>query len=183
MVDPLLMLQASATLLVLGWLFMLSWHDSRSRRIPTPVVIAGIMVASCYAVTAGTSSTAVLGGGLLMLFYTVPSVFSTQGIGGGDIKAAFPIGMVAAAQSWSSWWIVAIVPFCVTALVGIGQFLVMGRVLVHRLRQHCPEILVSARPSSGRIHNCALFTVPHGTSLSLVTALLVLWPGVNHLVG
>ncbi len=45
MVDPLLMLQASATLLVLGWLFMLSWHDSRSRRIPTPVVIAGIMVA------------------------------------------------------------------------------------------------------------------------------------------
>ncbi len=57
-----------------------------------------------------------------MLFYTVPSVFSTQGIGGGDIKAAFPIGMVAAAQSWSSWWIVAIVPFCVTALVGIGQF-------------------------------------------------------------
>ena len=181
--DPLILLHAGAKLLVLVWLFILSWHDSRNRRIPTPIVIVGIVVASCYVVTAGASSRSVLGGASLMLCYATPSLLRTKGIGGGDVKVAFPIGMVAAAQSWSSWWIVAIVPFCVTALVGIGQFLVMGRVLVHRLRQHCPEIPVSARPSSGRIHNLALFTVPHGTSLSLVTALLVLWPGVNHLVG
>lgn len=45
--DPLILLHAGAKLLVLVWLFILSWHDSRNRRIPTPIVIVGIVVASC----------------------------------------------------------------------------------------------------------------------------------------
>ena len=181
--NPLIFLHAGAKLLVLVWLFILSWHDSRSRRIPTPIIIVGIAVASCYAVTAGSSSRSVLGGASLMLCYATPSLLRTQGIGGGDVKVAFPIGMVAAAQSWSDWWIVAIAPFCVTALVGIGQFLVTSRTFAHRLGQEDLEIPTAVHASSGRIHNCAMVTLPHGISLSLVTALLVLWPVVDRLVG
>ena len=184
--DPSLAVCASACILVLWWLCRLAWRDSLSRRIPTSLVLTGIVVACYYSAVTGSLSTALLGGGLLALCYLVPSLLNAQGIGGGDIKVAFPIGMIAAAQSWSHWWIATIVPFCVTAVVGIGQYLLVTRTSTPSLNLksgHVPiPALVPTSHHSEGVSACAMFTVPHDISLSLVTALLMLSPLVGHLV-
>lgn len=156
----------ATTLLVVCWLVVLAWGDSRHRRITAAVVAGGVVVAAAYALVLGTVPRALAGGGVLLVCYFLPYLWGA-GIGGGDVKAAFPLGMVAGAVGWTAWWTVALGAFIVTALVGVGQQLLSTHLFTSRKVLSCNTL----RGNRGRV---AHHTVPHGVSLALVTSLVVL---------
>ena len=147
------------TVLSLLWLAWLARQDSAARRIPTYLVGLGIVLASMYSFSEGACGRAVCAGLCLFACYLIPYVMGA-GIGGGDVKAAFPIGMFVGALGWAAWWCASVGAFLVTACVGIGQ-----RILLRLSTQF------SHTSAHDEIHS---LTIPHGVSLAVVTGIILI---------
>lgn len=93
---------------VLGGL--LSWVDAREHRLPNRLV-AALSVAVALGLSAASAQTgdwaallrALLGGLALAGLYLAVALISPASMGMGDVKLAFPLGMLVAWFSWTAW--------------------------------------------------------------------------------
>lgn len=93
---------------VLGGL--LSWVDVREHRLPNRLV-AVLTVAVALSLVAASAQTgdwaallrALLGGLALAGLYLAVAIISPASMGMGDVKLAFPLGMLVAWFSWTAW--------------------------------------------------------------------------------
>ena len=117
----------AALALAHGWLLGVAVVDARIRRIPGPLTLAGLGVAAAVAWAGGAWWPALAGGAGLGAVYLVLRLISPGSLGGGDLKAAPAVGALAAVGAGTAGWLLAaVLPFLVTAVLGIVLRLARG---------------------------------------------------------
>lgn len=116
-----------------AWLLAVAAVDARTRRIPDALAALGVAAAAGVAAATGTGWQALAGGAALGAVYLALRLASPSSLGGGDLKAAPAVGALAASAGGpDGWLVVLVVPFVVTAAVGLALRLARGaRTLAH----------------------------------------------------
>ena len=141
-----------STVCLLCWLGFVGVSDIRWRRIPNLSVLVGLALALIYVVVTGRLVCGVIGGAGLFSFYIVTKL-SGGPVGGGDVKAAAPFGMVTGVGGVTMWFVTTLGALLSTVLVGCAARALSNSALSR-------QSLLFGRPDA----------LPHGTSMALWTA-------------
>jgi len=76
---------------LLVWVGVAALWDVRTRRIPNPLIIVGLILGLSLAGFQGTFMSAISGAGLALALGIIP--FALRALGGGDVKAAIVVGL------------------------------------------------------------------------------------------
>ena len=154
--QPVLIAACSAA--VIMWTASVTLSDIARRRIPNHLVVVGLILATVCATTSARLLPAIIGGISLFVFYLATKILGGA-IGGGDIKTAAPIGMVAGVGGFSVWLGTSLGAFLITALAGIASLPIKQKLTAE---QRQPRWIFTP--------NC----LPHGASMALCSAVAVI---------
>jgi len=105
-------------LFYLSVLLAVSYVDLRERRIPNRIVVPAILVAVADALWRADVLSSLVGGFSVVAFFAIPAFLGLPGIGIGDLKLAFCIGLILGWPNVTSAIMVATLSGAVVTILG-----------------------------------------------------------------